>query len=67
MFVMAMQLYPEAQRKAQKEIDEVIGPNRLPDFSDRESLPMVECVIQEVLRLYNPIPLGKYRSCVIIL
>ncbi|KAJ3492023.1 hypothetical protein NLI96_g261 [Meripilus lineatus] len=58
MFVMAMQLYPEAQRKAQKEIDEVIGPNRLPDFSDRESLPMVECVIQEVLRLYNPIPLG---------
>ena len=32
------------------ELDAVVGPNRLPTFEDRDSLPYVECVVQEVLR-----------------
>lgn len=56
--IFAMLHHPEAQAKAQKEIDRVIGTSRLPDFSDRESLPMVECVIQESLRWNQPAPLG---------
>ena len=29
-----MSLYPDVQKKAQKELDRVVGPNRLPDFDD---------------------------------
>lgn len=34
-----MTLHPEVQRKAQAEIDAVIGNDRLPNFEDREDLP----------------------------
>lgn len=54
-----MTLYPEAQRRAQEEIDRVIGPDRLPTFADRDALPYVEALVTEVLR-WNPVaPLGK--------
>ena len=39
--ILAMILYPDAQEKAQEEIDKVIGPHRLPSFEDRHSLPFV--------------------------
>jgi cytochrome P450 len=45
-----MTLFPDKQEKAQQEIDTVVGPNRLPEFSDRASLPYLEAVLQEVLR-----------------
>jgi hypothetical protein len=45
-----MIIHPEYQAKAQKEIDSVIGDLRLPDFEDRGNLPLVECILQEVLR-----------------
>ena len=50
MFILAMTLFPDKQKKAQQEIDTVIGLNRLPEFSDRGSLPYVEALVQEVLR-----------------
>nr|VWP02625.1 Candidapepsin (EC (ACP) (Aspartate protease) (Secreted aspartic proteinase) (SAPT) [Ganoderma boninense] len=34
-FFFAMAAYPEAQKKAQRELDAVVGTARLPDFSDR--------------------------------
>lgn len=33
-FFLAMSLFPEAQRKAQEEIDRVIGKERLPDIEE---------------------------------
>jgi hypothetical protein len=45
-----MVLHPECQVKAQEEINAVIGSERLPEFSDRNSLPYLECVLQETLR-----------------
>ena len=45
-----MQLYPDAQRAAQEELDRVVGPDRLPDFSDRENLPYVEAFYKECAR-----------------
>lgn len=45
-----MVLHPEVYKRAQEEIDRVIGSERLPDFDDREALPYLECVIKEVLR-----------------
>ncbi|KAG6860651.1 hypothetical protein C0995_009016 [Termitomyces sp. Mi166 len=52
-FLLAMVLHPECQAKAQKEIEAVIGPDRLPDFADRENLPYVECILQETVRRWN--------------
>ncbi len=49
-FVLAMVLHPEIYKRAQEEIDRVVGSQRLPDFSDRESLPYLDCVIKEVYR-----------------
>jgi cytochrome P450 len=50
MFILALLRHPECQVKAQEEIDTVIGRDRLPGFSDRESLPYLECLFQETLR-----------------
>ncbi|TFK37935.1 cytochrome P450 [Crucibulum laeve] len=57
-FILAMVLYPECQIAGQKEIDEVLGVGKLPDFADRSSLPYVECILQESYRWNNAIPLG---------
>ncbi|KAG6840481.1 hypothetical protein C0991_006424 [Blastosporella zonata] len=57
-FIMAMALNPNAQARAQQEIDEVVGRDRLPEFSDRESLPFMECVFKESLRWGTPAPLS---------
>jgi len=48
--LLAMILYPEETRKAQMEIDNVLGSQRLPNFDDRSSLPYVEAFFREVLR-----------------
>ena len=58
-FFLAMTLFPEAQEKAQAEIDAVIGTDRLPTYTDRESLPFVEAVVKEVLRWHVTLPLGN--------
>ncbi|KAG7448607.1 cytochrome P450 [Guyanagaster necrorhizus] len=57
-FILAMVLYPNAQKRAQAEIDSVVGGDRLPEFSDRSSLPFFECVLSEVLRWNPAVPLG---------
>lgn len=49
-----MARHPDIQKKAQKEIDMVIGTDRLPTMQDKESLPYIECLIKELLRI-NPI------------
>ncbi|KAJ7761244.1 cytochrome P450 [Mycena maculata] len=57
-FLLAMILHPEWQMKAQREIDSVVGDQRLPEFDDRNNLPLVECIMQETFR-WNPVnPLG---------
>jgi len=57
-FVLAMVLYPEAQRKAQAELDSLIGLNRLPNFEDRKRLPYVNALCNEVLRWHPAVPLA---------
>lgn len=48
--------YPEVQRKAQEELDRVIGRTRLPEFEDKDSLPYLNAVYKEVLRWYPTLP-----------
>jgi len=57
-FILAMVKYPHVYKKAQEEIDRVIGSEKLPDFDDRESLPYLNCVIKELYRWHPPTPLG---------
>lgn len=57
-FVLAMMLYPDVQKRAQEEIDAVIGKEQLPTFEDRSSLPYVEAVLRETLRWHPVFPLG---------
>lgn len=49
-FVLAMVMFPEGQKKAQAELDKVVGRDRLPKIADRASLPYVEALFKEVLR-----------------
>ncbi|KAG2154162.1 cytochrome P450 [Suillus bovinus] len=57
-FILAMVLNPEVQAKAQAEIDEIVGKDRLPDFDDRPALPYVDAVLRETLRWYPVVPFG---------
>ncbi|KAI1788653.1 cytochrome P450 [Ganoderma leucocontextum] len=57
-FFLAMAAYPEVQCTAHAEIDEVIGPDQLPDFSHREALPYVNAVLKECTRWHTVVPLG---------
>ncbi|CAE6413849.1 unnamed protein product [Rhizoctonia solani] len=57
-FAIVMMLYPEVQRKAQAEIDSLLGDSRLPVMDDLHQLPYTNCVIQEVLRWCPVVPTG---------
>lgn len=57
-----MVLNPEVQRKAQAEIDEIVGPDQLPTFADRPNLPCVERVVMETFRYMPVVPLSMFSS-----
>lgn len=59
-----MALFPEVQRKAQAEIDRVVGPDRLPSFQDRESLPYINAMVKEILRWHPVLPMGTAHASV---
>ncbi|KAJ6575198.1 cytochrome P450 [Mycena capillaripes] len=54
-FFLVMSLYPDIQKRGQKEIDAVIGyGHRLPLFTDRPQLPFIDYICYELLR-WNPV------------
>ncbi|KAF7348420.1 hypothetical protein MSAN_01796300 [Mycena sanguinolenta] len=53
-FIMAMALNPEVAKKAQNELDAVVGLGFLPGFEHRSALPYCEAVFREVFR-WRPI------------
>ncbi|KIK66008.1 hypothetical protein GYMLUDRAFT_218798 [Collybiopsis luxurians FD-317 M1] len=57
-FLLAMAVHTDVQAKGQQEIDRVIGGDRLPTFEDRRSLPYVESIYREIMRLQPAVPLG---------
>ncbi|KAF7374521.1 O-methylsterigmatocystin oxidoreductase [Mycena sanguinolenta] len=61
-FFLAMALYPDVQKKAQTEIDTIIGTGRLPQFEDRPSLPYVEALYRELMRWKPVAPLGMAHA-----
>jgi cytochrome P450 len=55
---LALTLFPEVQKKAQAEIDAVVGNDRLPKFTDRSRLPYIDALAKEVLRWNTVVPLA---------
>ncbi|KAH9475817.1 Cytochrome P450 monooxygenase 105 [Psilocybe cubensis] len=61
-FLMAMVMYPDVQKKAQAEIDAVLGRERLPCIADMRDMPYVRCVMTEVLRWSPGLPFAIPHS-----
>ncbi|KAF5311388.1 hypothetical protein D9758_018949 [Tetrapyrgos nigripes] len=61
--VLVLSHHPEIQAKAQEELDRVLGSTanatQLPDFSDRGSLPYVEAIFKELMRMYPSVPFAS--------
>lgn len=55
---MAMALHPDKLRKAQTELDGVVGIDRMPRISDKSSLPYVNALIKETMRWHPALPLS---------
>jgi hypothetical protein len=59
---MALVLFPQVQRRAQAELDVVIGRDRLPTFDDRPRLPYIEALCKELLRWQMVTPMGTIQE-----
>lgn len=57
-FFYLMAKHRDLQRKAQAEIDQVVGSKRLPGYDDRPRLPYLEALYREVMRIAPPMPLS---------
>ncbi|KAL5375290.1 hypothetical protein DPSP01_011300 [Paraphaeosphaeria sporulosa] len=57
-FFLAMSMFHNVQRKAQEEIDRVVGAQRMPNFGDRDRLPYLNAVVDEALRWHPIVPMG---------
>ena len=59
-FIATMLLHPEVQKKAQMEMDQELGRDGLPTFTDREKLPYMDAVWRESVRMNPSTPLGTF-------
>jgi cytochrome P450 len=57
-WMLAMVAFPETQRRAQAELDSVVGRSRVPSFSDLPNLPYLRAMVKEVLRWRSVLPVG---------
>ncbi|KAI0088573.1 cytochrome P450 [Irpex rosettiformis] len=57
-FLLAMLNYPDVMRKAQAELDEVVGRERIPTFGDKDNLPYIRAIVRETLRWRPVSPIG---------
>ncbi|KAI0251112.1 cytochrome P450, partial [Lactifluus subvellereus] len=55
---LAMVAFPDVQRRAQAELDAVVGRARLPTFADAPYLPYVRAIVRETLRWRPALMLG---------
>ena len=63
---LALVLFPQVQRRAQAELDVVIGRERLPTFDDRPRLPYIEALCKELMRWQMVTPMGTNSKVFII-
>ncbi|KAJ5677051.1 cytochrome P450 [Penicillium maclennaniae] len=61
-WILGMLFYPDELKKAQEEIDRVVGPDRLPQWDDEKALPYLRAMIKETLRWRPVNKYGMYHS-----
>lgn len=61
-FILMMLQNPAVARKAQEEIDRVVGSKRLPTWEDEKDLPYLRATIKELLRTRPPNKIGIQHS-----
>jgi cytochrome P450 len=61
-WALAMLVNPEIQKRAQAELDTVVGRSRVPSFSDVPNLPYIQAMVKEVLRWRPPLPFAIPHS-----
>ena len=59
-FFLVMLRNPDVMRRAQAEIDAVVGRDRLPTLDDLDRLPYIYATIHELLRWWPVAPLSKH-------
>lgn len=57
-FILACLAYPDWIARAQKELDDVVGVDRLPEFDDIGRLPYLQAVVEESFRWRHIVPAG---------
>ena len=57
-FFLAMARDTRVMRKAQKQLDDVLSGERLPEHSDIDELPYIAAIIKETFRWSPPVPMG---------
>ena len=57
-WVLAMMAHPETQKRAQDELDVVVGRFRPPTFADAPNLPYIQAMVKEALRWRAAVSLG---------
>lgn len=59
--LLSMVLYPDIQKRCQRDIDAAIGSAQLPQLNDKSRLSYIEAVILEAQRMYNIVPISGPR------
>lgn len=57
-----LMLHPHFMKKAQEELDAVVGTDRLVQEADIANLPFLHAVVKETFRVHPSTPLGSPRE-----
>lgn len=63
-FLLYMIQRPDIQKKAQAELDNIIGRDRLPSFEDFNQLTYIQAIVKETLRRNPVAPLGMQHCSI---
>ncbi|GIX83792.1 cytochrome P450 18a1 [Caerostris darwini] len=63
-FIYCMAAFPDVQKRVQKEIMEVLGSERRPEYLDLKSMPYTHAVIMEIMRWKTIVPLNLMHCTV---
>ncbi|KAF8531833.1 cytochrome P450 [Gautieria morchelliformis] len=56
--ILALVAFPRVQKRAQEEIDRVVGSGRVPTLDDLKDLPYIQAIVKETHRFRPVAPLG---------
>ena len=57
-FIQAMMMWPEVQKRAQEEVDRVVGSDRMPQMEDALDLPYIRACVKESIRWMPTVIMG---------